>query len=180
MLQYIAEAFAVLAANRVRSFLTALGLIIGVTAVIAIQVLGAGMAGAVGGILGSLNERSFFVFPSTRQTNFTRAAIRLSDLRRARSEVPNVVEAIPGGGIYRLTHFRHKHPRLVIMAEGDARFSAAQPVFGRLFDQDDIREVRHVALISADATKKLGITGDVTGSSIYVGDHRYTIVATLK
>ena len=62
--QYFAEAFAVLAANRVRSLLTVTGLIIGVTAVIAIQVLGAGMAGAVGGLLGGLSDRTFIVFPN--------------------------------------------------------------------------------------------------------------------
>ena len=59
MSQYFVEAFNVLAANRVRSLLTALGLIIGVCAVIAIQILGNGMSGAVGGVLNSISDRSF-------------------------------------------------------------------------------------------------------------------------
>ena len=87
-----------LAANRVRTILTALGLIIGVGAVISIQVLGAGMAGAVSGILGAASDRTFVLLPNQQQADFTRAAIRLSDLQRAKDEVPNVIDAMPAGG----------------------------------------------------------------------------------
>jgi ABC-type antimicrobial peptide transport system permease subunit len=70
---FFAEAFGVLLGNRTRSLLTILGLIIGVAAVIAIQILGKGMSGAVGGVLGSLNDRSFYVFPNTRQADVLKA-----------------------------------------------------------------------------------------------------------
>ncbi len=70
-----------LAANRVRSLLTISGLIIGVTAVIAIQVLGAGMAGAVTRHAGRRSAtRPFVVLPNQQQTDFTRAAIRPADI----------------------------------------------------------------------------------------------------
>ena len=47
IVNYLEEALRVLAENKIRSLLTILGLIIGVAAVIAIQVLGSGMAGAI-------------------------------------------------------------------------------------------------------------------------------------
>ncbi|HMD03585.1 MAG TPA: ABC transporter permease, partial [Candidatus Baltobacteraceae bacterium] len=72
--QFFGEAFSVLAGNKMRTFLTILGLIIGVAAVIAIQILGKGMSGAVSGVLGSLNDRSFILFPSQQQGDFTKAA----------------------------------------------------------------------------------------------------------
>ena len=59
---FFAEAVGVLLGNRTRTFLTILGLIVGVAAVITIQILGKGMAGAVTGVLGSLNDRSFSSF----------------------------------------------------------------------------------------------------------------------
>lgn len=178
---YLAEAFAVLAANRVRSILTALGLIIGVTAVIAIQVLGAGMSGAVSGILGALNDRTFFVVPNQRQRDFTRAAIKLEDLQRMRFEVANVVDALPFGGTTRETRFGHAHRRLGIGAQADERFATSTPVrYGRKLTIDDIREARHVALISGEAAEKLNIDRDVTGQSLRVGDRRYAIVGVLE
>ncbi len=178
--QYFAEAFAVLLANRVRSILTILGLIIGVTAVIAIQVLGAGMAGAVSGLLGGISDRTFFVAPNQQQADFTRAAIRLGDLQRAKDEVPNVIAVIPAGGQRLLASYGHVHRRVTVGAGPDERFATSTPIrFGRKFDQDDITLARPVCIISDPGYKKLGIVGDPTGRSVRVGDRRYTIVGVL-
>ena len=177
---YIAEAFAVLVANRVRSILTALGLVIGVTAVIAIQVLGASMSGAVGGFLGSLSERTFFVVPNQRQADFTRAAIRLEDLQRLRFDVPNVIDAIPGGQTVREARIGHSRRRLGVGAQSDERFASETPLIaGRKLTPEDIALARHVCVISGEAAQKLQITGAQVGSSLRVGDHRYTIVGIL-
>ncbi|HTD35068.1 MAG TPA: ABC transporter permease [Candidatus Elarobacter sp.] len=178
--QYVAEAMAILSANRVRTLLTALGLIIGVTAVIAIQVLGAGMSGAVGGILGGLSDRAFYVFPNQRQTDFTRAAIRLEDLQRMKYAVPNVVDALPGGGLVREARFGHTHKRVTLGPGTDERFASSTPVkYGRKLNADDVAEARHVAVLTADAYDKLKIDGDPTGQSLRAGERRYTIVGVL-
>jgi putative ABC transport system permease protein len=178
--QYFAEAFAVLLANRVRSILTILGLIIGVTAVIAIQVLGAGMAGAVSGLLGGISDRTFIVVPNQQQADFTRAAIRLADLQRAKDEVPNVIAAIPAGGQRLVASYGHVHRRVTVGAGPDERFATSTPIrYGRKLDQDDIALARPVCVISDPGYKKLGIAGDPTGGSVRVGDRRYTIVGVL-
>jgi putative ABC transport system permease protein len=178
--QYFTEAFAVLAANRVRTILTALGLIIGVSAVIAIQVLGAGMAGAVTGILGGISDRTFVVLPNVQQANFTRAAIRLSDLQRAKDDVPNVVDAVPAGAQTLRASYGHTHRRISLGAGTDERFATSTPLrFGRKLTPEDIGGARHVCVISDAAYAKLAIGGDPTGASLRVGEHRYTIVGVL-
>lgn len=179
--QYFAEALSVLAANRVRSILTVLGLIIGVTAVIAIQILGAGMSGAVGGILGLLSDRAFYVVPNQRQADFTRAAIRLDDLQRLRFAVANVIDAVPGGTTVRDARFGHTHRKLGLGAQADERFATSTPVrWGRKLAIDDIAEARHVCVISGEAADKLQITSDPVGMALRVGDRRYTIVGVLE
>ncbi|MDQ6925942.1 MAG: ABC transporter permease [Candidatus Eremiobacteraeota bacterium] len=178
--QYWAEAIGVLAANRMRTLLTAIGLIIGVMAVISIQVLGVGMAGAVTGVLSILNDNTFFVLPNQQQTDFTRAAIKLSDLQRVKDEVPNVVAAIPAGGQTLRARYGHKTRRVSLGAGTEERFAAMTPVrYGRKLTVEDIELARHVVLVSEKAAEKLGITGDPTGTSIRVGEHRYTIVGVL-
>jgi putative ABC transport system permease protein len=178
--QYWFEAISVLAANRTRTVLTAIGLIIGVMAVISIQVLGVGMAGAVNGVLSVFNDNTFFVFPNQQQTSFTRAAIKLSDLKRAKDEVPNVVDAIPAGGQSLRARYGHKTRRITLGAGTTERFAATTPIrFGRKLSVDDIVQARHVAVISQQAAEKFSITGDVTGTSVRVGEHRYTIVGIL-
>jgi putative ABC transport system permease protein len=178
--QYFTEALGVLAANRIRSLLTVLGLIIGVTAVIAIQVLGAGTAGAVSGLLGALSDRTFVVLPNQQQADFTRAAIRLSDLHRAKDEVPNVIAAIPAGGQRVLASYGHTHRRITFGAAPDERFATSTPLrFGRKLSEDDIALARHVAVVSDKGYEKLKMTGDPTGGSVRIGDRRYTIVGVL-
>ncbi|HEX3468952.1 MAG TPA: ABC transporter permease [Candidatus Elarobacter sp.] len=177
--QYFGEAFAVLLANRTRSILTVTGLVIGVMAVIAIQVLGAGTAGAVGGVLGAISERAFFVFPS-QQADFARASIKVSDLQRAPSEIPNIVGAMPGGGQRVVASYGDVHRRITFGASADERFATSTPVrFGRKISIDDITDERHVCVISDQGYRRLRMTGDPTGGSVRVGDRRFTIVGVL-
>jgi putative ABC transport system permease protein len=179
--QYWLEAFNVLAANRARTILTALGLIIGVMAVIAIQVLGAGMAGAVNGLLGAMSERTFFVVANVQQADFTRAALRLSDLERMQAEVPNVVGVLPLGGARVRAQYGHETPVVTLGPRADERYAAATPLrFGRKIDLADIADGRHVCVISDAGYTKLQMAGDPTGSTIRVGEYRYTIVGILS
>lgn len=179
--QYFAEALGVLAANRARSLLTVLGLIIGVTAVIAIQILGAGMSGAVTGILGQLSDRTFVVVPNAQQRSFTRAALRLSDLQHAKDELPGVVAAIPAGGTGLRATYGHRHRRLVFGAGVDERYATATPLrYGRKLDDDDIAQARHVAVLSDAAYVRLGIATNPVGGTLAAGEHRYTIVGVLR
>ena len=178
--QYWSEAISVLAANRTRTLLTAIGLIIGVMAVISIQVLGVGMAGAITGVLSIISDNTFFVTPNQQQTDFTRAAIKLSDLQRAKYEVPNVVDAIPDGGQTLRARYGHKTQRVSLGAGTEEHFAATTPIkYGRKFTPEDIQLARHLVVVTDKAAEKLGITGDATGSSIRVGEHRYTIVGIL-
>jgi putative ABC transport system permease protein len=178
--QYFAEAIAVLGANRVRTLLTALGLIIGVMAVISIQVLGAGMAGAVNGVLGAFSDRTFYVVPNQQQADFTRAAIRLTDLQRMKNDVPNVIEAIPAGGQNLRARYGHRTRRVTLGPGTDERFAPSTPArLGRKLNVEDIAQARHVAVITDKAYEKLAIVGDPTGTSLRVGEYRYTIVGVL-
>jgi putative ABC transport system permease protein len=180
MWQYLLEALAVLAANRVRSILTVLGLIIGVTAVIAIQVLGAGMAGAVNGILGGISERTFIVLPNAQQNDFTRAAIRLADLQRAKDAVPNVIDAIPAGGQSLRASWQHVDRRILLGATADERFATGSPLrYGRKLNAEDIAQLRNVCVLSDVAYDKFRMSGDPTGTSLHIGERRYTIVGVL-
>ena len=76
MFSYLTEAASVLLANRMRSILTIIGLVVGVAAIVAIQVAAQGMAGAVNGIFKGMNANTFYVFPKSTQGNNARAAFR--------------------------------------------------------------------------------------------------------
>ena len=180
MISLFVEAFDVLNANRTRTALTMLGLVIGVMAVIAIQVAGAGLAGAIEGTLGSINDRSFTLIPNTRQGDFTRAQIKYEDVQTAKRVVPNILEGIPFGSSARLVRVGHHRARLQIGAESDARYETTPLRYGRAFTADDVARAAHVALLSDAAYQRLFPDGgDPTGTSAVLGDRRYVIVGVL-
>jgi putative ABC transport system permease protein len=174
---FFGEAFAVLAGNRTRSFLTILGLIIGVAAVIAIQILGSGMSGAVSGVLGSLNDQSFFLFPSARQTDIVKASISYKDIERTKALFPNILVAIPAGSVERLVSAGHHRARLGISADSDISFASVPLVYGRNLTHDDVAASAHVCVLSDNAYKRLYPQGgDPTGDSVRFADKRYVVV----
>ena len=174
---FFAEACGVLSGNKMRSFLTVLGLIIGVAAVIAIQILGKGMSGAVGGVLGSLNDHSFFLFPNSRQADFTKASITYKDIERTKELFPNIVAAIPAGNVERLVTSGHEHARLGITADSDISFAVVPFIFGRDLSREEVDDSAHVCVITNDAWKRLFPDGrDPVGESLRVGERRYVIL----
>ena len=177
MIAYFIEALGVLNANRTRSGLTMLGLIVGVMAVISIQVLGAGLSGAVNGIFSSLNDASFSIFPNTRQGDFSRARIKAEDIQKAKRAIPGVIEGLPFGQSPRYVRIGHKNSVLAVGGETDERYFINPMQFGRAFTPSEVAGSAHVAILSPTAFSRLVPSGqNPTGQSLRIGDHRYVIV----
>ncbi len=174
---YFAEALGVLLGNRTRTFLTILGLIVGVAAVIAIQILGSGMSGAVTGVLGSLSDRSFFLFPNARQADFTQAAFTVKEMDAARDAVPNVLVAMPAGNVNLYATVGHAHARLGVSADSDIAFATVPLAYGRDLSAADVASAAHVCVLTHAAYEKLFPNGgDPVAQHVRIGDRRYTIV----
>ncbi|MHB8148345.1 MAG: ABC transporter permease, partial [Vulcanimicrobiaceae bacterium] len=179
-MMYFDEALRVLLANKLRSLLTITGLIIGVGAVIAIQVLGASMAGAVNGSLGVLADNSFVVFPNSRQRNVSRATIRLSDLSAIERSIPGIISGRPLGLSSQLVRVGHVLARFNISPEGAPSFSNLPVIFGRNLITGDISGATNVCVLANDAYVKLFPNGgDPTGQSLYAGSRRFVIIGVL-
>ncbi|HEV3155342.1 MAG TPA: ABC transporter permease [Candidatus Baltobacteraceae bacterium] len=179
-MMHIEEALNVIFGNKIRSLLTVTGLIIGVMAVIAIQVLGSSMSGALNGALGNMTDDSFIIFPSATQANAVKASVTRTDLVQL-SALPNVKLAIPLVAQTDLVRNGHLQARYFISGDPVEPFNNAPLQFGRRFTQEEIDAGRHVAVISDRAYKKLFPGGgDPVGQSMYVGSHRYLILGVLS
>jgi ABC-type antimicrobial peptide transport system permease subunit len=179
-MMYIEEAFAVLLANKARSLLTITGLIIGVAAVISIQVLGGSMAGAIDGLLGGMSDNSFMIFPNGQQRDVQSAAIKLSDLTAIAQTVPGITAAIPLGQNQELVRHGHQTARYSLSPEAAIPYDNLPPIYGRHIDQDDIDSQANVVVLKNVSYLRLFPDGgDPTGQSIYAGPNRFVIVGVL-
>jgi putative ABC transport system permease protein len=175
------EALRVLASNRARTALTLIGLVIGVTAVIAIEVAGAGLAGAIRGTLGGIGDNSFSVIPNSRQGDFNRARIKYDDVVKAQRAVPGVVAGIPFGGNARLVRAGRRRARLQVAAGVDSRFNTTPILYGRGIAPEDTIDATHVCVLADRAyTRLFPDGGDPTGTTARIGDRRYLIVGVMR
>ncbi|HTU69277.1 MAG TPA: ABC transporter permease [Candidatus Baltobacteraceae bacterium] len=177
---YFDEAIRVLLANKARTFLTIIGLIIGVFAVISIEVLGHSMAGSIDESLGALADNSFIIFPGSFQRDFTKAALRLSDLSAIVAEVPNITAAVPVGGTRVLMRHDHNLGNLILFSDSSDPFARQPLAYGRNLSPDEISNDADVCVINWKTYQRLFPEGgDPTGESLYAGPYRYVIVGVL-
>lgn len=179
-MMYFDEAMRVLLANKIRTLLTITGLIIGVGAVIAIQVLGNGMSGAVEGILGGLADNSFTIIPNGQQGDFLKAEIHLRDIAAVKRNVPNIIEAGPVSSLRQVARAGHAHSPGSIFTASEYRFATTAFAYGRNFTSDDIAQSAAVTILSDKIYQRLFPKGgDPTGTSLHVANRRYLIVGVL-
>ncbi|GAC1391457.1 MAG: ABC transporter permease [Vulcanimicrobiaceae bacterium] len=179
-MMYFDEALRVLLANKIRTLLTITGLIIGVGAVIAIQVLGDGMSGAVEGLFGGLTDNSFIVQPNPQQADFRKAAFHLRDLVEIQRTVPNILEAVPLAFMRQVVRAGHAHSPGSISTASSKAFAAKPFLYGRNFTDDAVSEQAAVCVLSFKIYEKLYPGGgDPTGESIHLGNRRYVIAGIL-
>jgi putative ABC transport system permease protein len=176
-----------LRANALRSALTALGIIIGVAAVITMLAIGEGAKRKVAEQLKSLGTNQMIILPGTvtatgvRLGSGSRNTLTEGDAEAIQAEIPNVFASAPamrGAGqavngnlnwqtqIYGITP-----PYLVAREWKIAR--------GRGFDESDVRGDGKVALVGQTVAQMLFGGTDPTGETIRIKSVPFTIVGLL-
>jgi ABC-type antimicrobial peptide transport system permease subunit len=180
VINYLLEAVRALAANRLRTLLALTGLVVGVGAVIAIQVLGHATSGAMAGILQGFSNNTFLVQPNTQNGFDLKSGIKLSQVPQL-DTIPGVVSAIPYSQIPAISFLGHDKAQLNVAPSGsDPRFYATPIADGRLFSAAEESGGARVCVLSDNAFKKLSPDGTpVVGRQLRAGPLRCTVVGVL-
>ena len=177
---YFLEAARVLLSNKIRTLLTITGLIIGVGAVIAIQVLGNGMSGAVEGLLAGFADNSFILQPNAQQGNFVKAAFHLKDIDEVKRTVPNISSAAPFSFVRQQIRAGHQHSPGLLATATQQRNATVPFAYGRNFTDTEMQSRANVCILSDKMYAKLFPSGgDPTGQSLHTGNRRYVIAGVL-
>lgn len=181
MIPYLSEAVGVLGANRLRTVLALIGLVVGVAAVIAIEVLGNATAGAMSGIFKGFSDRTFVVYPDSQNGFDPKSGFRISDLATL-AGAPHVVAVIPYDQLPVLTSLGHTRTRLNVAPIGSqAGFLTVPVAQGRSIDEADISEHRHTCMLSASAAKKLAADpASLLGAHLRIGYRSCEVVGILR
>lgn len=176
-------------ANKTRSMLTTLGIVIGVASVTTVIAALSGLKKSVLTEFESFGTNKIFIFPQWPERGSQRSAAfyrirfqpelfddmldhcpsvkdftRVSNLRRSATFGPRTEESVQITAIEPAWHDIEHRPVII----------------GRPFSLIDNTQARAVCLINPILQDKLGLDRDPTGQSILLGDRRYLIVGVIE
>ncbi len=182
----VGMALSTLRANRLRSLLTMLGIVIGNASVITLVGVGRGAQNLAESQLSTLGANVLFVVPGNNNTRRegieTPRTLVLEDSRAIAEQVPSVRRVAP-----QITRNE------VIQAGGfsaSASVSGITPEFlpvrsfevarGRFINDQDLKGARNVVVIGPDLREKLLPNGEALGRQLRIRDRSFEVIGILE
>ena len=166
-------AWIALVSHRLRTLLTMLGIIIGITSVVSIVAIGEGAKRYMLDEIGSIGTNTINVYPGTDWGDSRADTIQTlvpADVA-ALAEQPYVDSATPETSRTLLLRYRNVDVNALVSGVGDRFFQARGMRFalGVAFDEDAVRRQAQVAVIDQNTRRKLfGATRNPVGEAILV------------
>src|SRR6266699_2325736 len=181
-------AYRALRRNKMRSVLTALGIIIGVGAVIAMVGIGNGARAQVESQIASLGQNVIQVSPGSassrgvRQGADTAVTLTVEDAEAIAEEIPNVVAVSPEVKIKSQIIAGNRNWSASIYGESPDYFAIRQwPVeAGATFTDQDLRAAAKVAVLGLRAAEELFGDQDPLGETIRIQNAPFKVIGVLK
>jgi len=173
--------------NKLRSSLTALGIIIGVFAVVAMVALGNGTRASIESQVAGLGQNMLMVFAGSRRSGGVNSglgsasAITLEDAAALRREIPDVVASSPevtttaqaiANGRNWSTTIAGEAPEYLIIRD----WSVAS---GSMFTDREVRSAAKVAVLGDKTAHELFGVLDPVGQTVRVGNMPFVVIGVL-
>ena len=183
----IISALDAIAAHKMRSFLTILGILIGIASIIAIMSIGQGATELIIKEIDQMGARTVMVLPSTdggvdMMDMFFADLLTETDLNALKrsANVPYLEEIMPVVTVPGSVRHRNEIYRSVMTLGASAEFFGdtfnVRPGTGTNFTGQDITGHARVAVIGSQVKEELFDHDNVVGESITINNHRFRIV----
>ena len=185
-MDHLRQAFQVIFSHKVRAFLSVLGILIGVAAVIAMLALGEGAKASIQQRLASLGSNLLSIRTGSRRVggvavesgSVTRLTIKdaeaIEKVDSVKMVSPNVsgrAQAVYGN--------KNWNTRLEGVGFNYASMRAAAPVLGRFFTEDELRSRQKVAVLGLTAARELFGDGNPVGAEIKINRVNFEVIGVL-
>lgn len=177
-------------ANKMRAFLTMLGIIIGISSVITITSVGSSVQSSMNGFLSSFGKNRLFVYVNfdENETNDESTYFTLDDIDYLKEKIGNTIEYI-GYSNYYAREVSEGRKKAKIQVKGiDYNYiknlTANKITYGRDFEKNDIEKRKNFILVNEEFAKKLYNNVNAVGKQIQVeidnSNKTFTIIGVYK
>jgi macrolide transport system ATP-binding/permease protein len=185
--EYSASALRGMASNTVRSALSVLGILIGVSAVIAMLAIGEGAQKSVEARLKSMGSNVVMLFggaPSMRGISGASGSysrLTLEDAKAVRNANPNIIDMYPEAeGDVRIVY---KNKNTVSEMQGVTtsyeKIRSAKPEFGRFFSEYENESLARVILLGTTVVQELFGLEDPVGKIVKINHASFKVIGIL-
>ena len=187
MFEVLRTAVSSLWANKTRSMLTMLGVVIGVGAVIAMVAVGNGASRQMEGVIAGMGANMIVLRPGSPSTGGVRlsagsgASLTMSDIRAIEDECWSIKNVAPqvSTGAQLVFENRNWPSQILGTTPGFFDIREFQPQKGRLLDEEDVRIAAKVAVIGETVARELFDRRDPIGQSIRIRNIPFEVVGVL-
>ena len=181
-------AIAGLSAHKVRSVLTILGIVIGITAVIIVTSLGDSAEGFILGELENFGSNNAFVIPG-REGDFSEGSILTDSLHdkdidalRNKSNVPDAQLVVPFVfGPAKVVYESEKYNASLLGASpGNKEVDKLELAEGEFIIDEDITQKAAVIVLGSEVKDELFGSSDAVGQKVKIKDKSYRIIGVLE
>lgn len=181
----VKEALASIFGNKTRSFLTVLGIVIGVGSVIGMLSIGAGAQESILGTIESIGTNTIFVMPGGmgEVTNAKALTINDVDALSNRMRAPHILRVSPM--VMSQTDVSSGENSIATTFSGSyaeyADISGIDLAEGSFFSQTDIDSRSAVVVIGPDLAEELfGRSSGVVGNEVRINNYPYRVIGVTK
>jgi putative ABC transport system permease protein len=172
--------------NAMRSFLTVLGVVIGVAAVIAMVTVGQGSTAQVQADVASLGSNLLMVRPGQSSqgagpTAASAASLTMKDVAAIKTEIPGVVAAAPNSSrTITAVVANENHATLVVGTDNEYLITRGLEIeTGRDFYESELRSGAAACILGSTPRKELFGSGDPVGASVRLGQVSCRVIGVL-
>ncbi len=176
--------------NKTRSFLTMLGIIIGVFAVISLVSLGTGLKNYITNQFESIGSNVLYVMPGKvggeggmagGAPNFTASKLKYSFIKEIEKIGEPITEVTGDIEIPAVVKFRDKQKRVQVIGGTPQimTFASYTLAKGRFFTNSEVQSSRRVAIIGSEVAAKLYENKEALGEEIIIADNRFKVIGVL-
>ena len=174
--------------NKMRSLLTALGIIIGVAAVVAMVAVGNGAQARITSQVSALGQNLLSVFAGSKKSGGVQSGlgsastITLADAEAVAREVPDVMVASPEvtTTAQAIANGRNWSTSIAGESQDYLRIRNWKLTAGSMFNERDVRSVAKVAVIGSKTANELFGPLNPVGQSVRIKNIPFTIIGLLE
>lgn len=187
IIEHFNQGYRTLAANKVRSILSMLGILIGVAAVVAMLALGSGAQKSIEDQLSSMGSNLLVLragnvrVGGVMQESGTRIRITIEDAKAIQKEIPGIQDVSPNvTGRGQVTYLnKNWNTSVAGVSPSYAKMRTSVPDFGRFFSDDEVQQRALVAVIGRTVARELFGEKNPLGSMIKINRINFLVIGLL-